>query len=49
MQPIHLPSAVADDMAAFLRAYAGDLPDPADLGIPMTPDDLIRILRALLP
>ena len=46
--PIPLSPAVADDMAAFLQAYAGDLPDPAALGLPMTPENLLLSLRTLL-
>ena len=47
-QPIPLPPAIADDMAAFLRAYAADLPDPTALGLPMTAENLLRALRILL-
>lgn len=35
--------------AAFLRAYADDLPDPTALGLPMTAENLLRTLRTLLP
>lgn len=47
-QPIPLTPAIADDMAAFLRAYADDLPDPAALGVPMTSENLLHTLRTLL-
>ena len=47
-QPIPLTPAIADDMAAFLRAYADDLPDPAALGVPMSSENLLHTLRALL-
>lgn len=47
-RPIPLSPAIADDMAAFLRAYADDLPDPAALGVPMTSENLLHTLRTLL-
>ena len=46
--PIPLTSAIAHDMASFLLAYAGDLPDPAALGLPMSPGDLLNALHILL-